>query len=1166
MTTPSQFLSLLQERGVQLWLEGDAIRFRAPKGALTPELKDQFAAHRDEIRLLLRASGNSMPESDQRNTTVEAGLVRIARDGELPLSPYQERIWFLEQLEPESATYNINVTLRLNGNVDVRALVDAIQAVVARHEVLRSNCVMREGRPSLVVHPVLCIDVPTIDLSALPELDRSQEALRQCEVEARRPFQLGAGPLFRVTHFQLSDNEHWLCITTHHFAVDGVSMRLILQEIATHYAAKLQGAVPNLPRLPLEYVDFAAWQRKQLDGPLFRQQLEHWKQSLRGAPAALEMPTDHPRPAVQSNNGTLATFELSSELSDKLQALSRREGVTLFMTMLAAFQTLLSRYSRQREIVIGTAVSNRNRAELEPLVGPFTNTLALRIDSSEDLTFREMLGRVRDVSLDAFSHQDLPFDKLVEELRPQRDTSRSVLFQAMFVLHQRTLSETFHLPGIDVERLTTDLGTSRGDLGLEMVYGHGRLSGLLEYNTDIFESQTIERMIHHFRTLLESIVANPDQRVSELSLLTEGESATLLNDWGRHHAAVVPVDTCVFQRFEEWAAKTPDAPALLYKTTPTEGTEDTPVHRMTYGELNARANRLARRLRRLGVGPETLVALCMHNSPDVIAGIFAIWKAGGVYVPIDPEYPSARVKFLLDDTQAAVVLTQCELVAGLPSHSARVICLDSDWPEIAQEESSNLDNVVNGTNAAYVIYTSGSTGTPKGVVIPHSAVASFADAICKHHEFTPDDCVLQFFSINFDPSMEQMLGALLSGGRLALRTGDIWLPAEMHRVIAEFGATVLQFTPAYWHPLICFWHDHPDKCPGEQVRLVTVGGDFLSNESVRHWADSPLRSARLVNQYGPTESTVIATTFDISQQLDAALTAERMPIGKPIPGRTVYILDDHGQLVPPGVPGELYIGGDGLARGYLNRPELTAERFVADPFCKQSGARMYRTGDLARWRADGQIEMLGRVDFQVKIRGFRIELGEIEAALLRQPGIAEAVVMARGTQAEEKQLIAYVVFRPGEARPIGAIRNTLLQELADQMAPSAFVVLDRLPLSLNGKLDRNALPEPAVERPDWSHNYTEPRTPVEEELASIWAQVLRVDRVGVYDNFFELGGHSLLATQVVSRLRETFDVDLPLRTMFEHPTVEGLALAILDLLASRIAGSELEDALLELKP
>ncbi|MGE3315701.1 MAG: amino acid adenylation domain-containing protein, partial [Planctomycetaceae bacterium] len=1015
-------------------------------------------------------------------------------------------------------------------------------------------CSSVNGQPELTIHEELRGEMQFHDLRSTPVEQRLDEAKRLIQLETRRPFDLATGPLLRLTMLKFSDNEHWLSLTTHHFVSDGLSTRLLFHEITENYSSIIRGEVkpPVAPRI--QYVDYAAWQTRQLESGQWQPHLDYWKERLAGAPSVIELPVDRPRPPARSSRGAVQRFAFERSLVDRLNRLSRNEGVTLFMTLMAGFQALIHRYTRQNDIVVGTAVSNRSHAELESLLGAFTNNLAIRVDLSGDPTFRELLLAVRDAALGAYAHQDLPFVKLVEALAPKRDVGRLPLMQVLFVLHHHKLSELFEVEGVDIEPIYLDLGTSRFDMGLEMTHGEGSLEGSLEYNTDIFDAETIDRFIESLEKLLQGAVENPDKRVSEYLLISSDDAAELLSTWckgpqpSRESKGLIP------ELFELQAARVPAAVAIV-----------SDQRAMTYEELNARSNQLARMLRSLGVGPESRVALCLRRSPEMVVGLLAIWKAGGVYVPIDPDYPPARIEFMMLDTSVDVIITQSSEVESLPKTAARVVCIDADSSTIAREESTNLGLHHGESDAAYIIYTSGSTGVPKGVVVCHREISDYIQDACRLQGLMPSDCVLQFFSINFDPSLEQIFAPLISGARIALRGNDVWLPEEFGRRLREYGVTIAYFTPVVLLPVIRHWDENPNDGPGQQLRTVVVGGDFLSPDGLRRWKSSLCRNLRLVNAYGPTETTIAATACEAGNCIDHALSMGRLPIGRPLQGRTAYILDQHLNLVPPGVPGELYLGGDGTARGYLNRPEVTASRFVPDPFIGIDGARMYRTGDLARWMRDGQIEMLGRVDHQVKIRGFRVELGEIEAALLRQPAVAEAVVVVLGETVDEKRLIAYLVLSDGETQSISELRAAVGRELADYMVPSSFVVLDRFPITPNGKVDRAALPVPEAARPDWSEPYQAPRTPVEEILSVIWAEVLRIDRVGVHDNFFELGGHSLLATQVVSRLRETFEIDLPLRSLFERPTVEQLALSILELLATGASRESLDQALMELE-
>lgn len=1140
-----QLIEHLQRMGVRLWAEGEQLRYAAPKGAITPELRESMAAQKDEMRAIL---GRVQPVQES-----EVRLPTIRRDGELPLSAFQRHIWLLEQMHPGQATYNINVTFRTRGPLDVAVITRAFEIVVARHEILRTTCSTHDGRPKLVIHPSMSAAVKVIDLQSLPQGERDAEAFLAAQAEAQIAFRLETGPLVRMAIIKLADEEHWLSLTTHHFIADGVSTRLLFDELAANYLAISRGEEPVIAPEPFQYVDYAAWQEQQIAGGKWNTHLEGWKTQMAGAPAYLDFPTDRQRPPVLTSQGSVIRFAIPESLVERLNALSRSAGATLYMTLLAGFQTLLHRYTRQSDIVLGTAASNRNRTEFEALQGAFTNTLLLRTDLSGDPSFRELIGRSRDTALGAYSRQDLPYVKVVEVLAPPRDPSRNPLFQYLFVLHQRSVADAFALPGVEVERRFVDLGTARFDIGLEMSHTGGVLEGALEYNTDIFDSETMHQFIRSFQSLLEGAVADPSTPISKLPLMSKIEQDALLAGWCRGPEPKRTTDKLIPAIIEERAQQTPDAIAILSDTGS-----------LTYGELNQRSNRLARKLRGIGVRPESRVGVCLRRSPDMVVALLSIWKAGGVYFPIDPDYPATRIEFMMSDTAAEVIITQSSVVDTLPSTGAKIISIDGDWAAIGREEATHVDSELTPDNAAYIIFTSGSTGQPKGVVVCHREIRDYVTDAARLLELTPDDCLLQFFSINFDPSLEQILAPLVAGCRMAIRGESAWLPEEFGRRLREYGVTIAYFTPVVWLPVIRHWNDHPEDGPGAQLRTIIIGGDFIPPESLRLWKSSMLGKLRFLNAYGPTETTIAATVCEVQESVEHGLVAGRLPIGRPLPGRRAYILDQHQNLLPQGVPGELYLGGEGMARGYLNRPDVTEARFLIDPFSTDPHARMYRTGDLAKWLPDGQIEMLGRVDHQVKIRGFRVELGEIEAALARQPGVAEAAVVVKGEHADEKRLAAYVVFRPGESRPMAELRTALKQDLADYMIPQTFTELERMPVSPNGKLDRSALPEPDSSRPEWSQPYVAPRTPIEEIIAETWSEVLKLERVGVHDNFFELGGHSLMATQVVSRLRETFEIELPLRSIFEQPTVERLSLAMLQILAGDLPAEAFDDALLEI--
>ena len=913
-----------------------------------------------------------------------------------------------------------------------------------------------------MIAPTLTIKLPVVDLRKLPASERETEVRRLVTAEAQRPFDLSQGPLVRGTVLRLSDEEHVGLLTMHHIVSDGWSTGILVRELATLYFAFCAGGSSPLPALPIQYADFAHWQRQWLQGEVLETQIAYWKEQLAGAPALIDLPTDFPRPAVQTFRGAHQSLVLPKHLRDGFKALGRQEGVTLFMTMLAAFKVLLYRYTSQDDLVVGTPVANRNRLETEGLIGFFVNTLVLRTDLSGNPSFRELLRRVREVCLGAYGHQDLPFDRLVEELHLKRDLSRNPLFQVMFALQNAPL-RALDLPGLTLSPVEGDSETAHFDLTLQIVDTEQGLTAAFVYNTDLFEAGTIARMLGNFQTLLEAMVTDPEQRLSDLPLLTETERQQLLVEWNGNKTDC-PRDPCIHQLFEAQVERTPDAIAVVFE-----------AEQLTYGELNRRANQLAHHLRALGVGPEVLVAMCLESSLEMVIGLLAILKAGGAYVPLDPAYPKERLAFMLKDAQAPVLLTQERLVARLAEHDAKVICLDSGWETIARESGENPGSSTLPENLAYVIYTSGSTGQPKGVLVSHGSIADHCRNAQRYYELDSRDAVLQFASLSFDVSLEEILPTLIVGARLVIMGTNVWHPAEFHRKISEFGLTVLNLPTAYWQELAREWAGVPELVPNIQPRIFIVGGDTMLPDVLKFWQRTPVNSIRLLNAYGPTETTITATAFEIAPRPGENTTDQRVPIGRPLANRAIYILDQYSHPVPIGVHGHLHIGGVGLARGYLNRPDLTAEKFVPDPFRAEPGARMYKTGDLARYRPDGNIEFLGRADHQVKIRGFRIELGEIEAVLGQHPAVREAVVLAREDAPGEKRLVAYLV----ADCTADELRRFLKDKLPEYMVPAAVVLLKALPVAPNGKVDRRALPAPDRSRSELEKAFVAPRDDLE---------------------------------------------------------------------------------------
>jgi amino acid adenylation domain-containing protein len=1054
------------------------------------------------------------------------GISRRAGSGPAPLSFAQQRLWFLEQLYPGTPLHNMSRLIRLNGRLDLAVLQRSLDAIVDRHAALRTTIVATNGIPAQTVAPPSGVSMAVTDLSGLAEVERESEARRLVAEEARLPFDLVRGPLFRAVLLRLGTEEHLLVLSMHHIISDGWSREVLARELTAFYKAFATGAPAALPELPIQYADYAVWQREWLQGERLERDLRYWREQLRGAPAVLELPTDYPRPPVRSGRGARERLLLPTRLCEELRALSRREGVTLFATVLAAFQTLLARYTGQDDILVGSPIAGRTRAETEELIGFFVNTLALRTDLSGNPTFRELLRRVRVVTLGAYDHPDIPFEQLVEELQPERDISRSPIFQVLLSL-QNVPQHQLELPGLTLQMEAPDSGTAKFDLTLAIFEVGASLRAEAEFSSDLFEAGTIARLLGHFRTLLEGIVADPDRRISALPLLTEPERHQLLMEWNAT-ATDYPREATLGELFDAQVALRPDAAAVVFQH-----------ERLTYRELDARANRLARYLRGRGAGLEQRVGVCLERSVDLVIGLLAIVKAGAAYVPLDPSYPPERLRFMLDDAQAGVLLTDSRQSERMPPGIApTIVRLDAEREAIDREPSGPLPSGVLAGDLAYVMYTSGSTGRPKGVAIPHRGIIRL---VCHtdYVQLTPADHVAQVSNITFDVATWEIWGTLLNGATLVVIPREVVLsPGDLAAELRERGISAIDVTTALFNQLA---RDVPDVF--RTVRAVQVGGEAANPDRLREiLAQGP--PEHLINSYGPTECTTTATWQEVREVSAGALT---VPIGRPIANTPAYVLDRHRELVPVGVPGELYLGGPGLARGYFNRPGPTAERFVPNPFAPtfgdERGGRLYRTGDRVRWRVDGALEFLGRLDDQIKLRGHRIEPGEIESALREHPGVRAVIVVAREDATGGKQLVAYIVSE-GTAPGSDEWRRFLQQRLPEFMVPSVFVPLETLPLAPSGKVDRRALPAPKDERPRLEQAFVPPRDSTEESVAAIWVAVLRIDRVGIHDNFFALGGHSLLATQVTARIRSTFDVELPLRAVFEAPTIAALAARI----------------------
>jgi amino acid adenylation domain-containing protein len=1055
------------------------------------------------------------------------GIPRRTGGGPALLSFAQERLWFLDQMQPGQPCYNVPAAMHLTGPLDTAALGCGLTEIVRRHEALRTTFAVAGGRPVQVVGPPRPVPLPVADLSLLPEPDRVAEARRLAVEEARRPFDLASGPLLRANLWRLGEQEHLLLVTLHHVVTDGWSLGVLIREFGALYTAFRAGRASPLPALPVQYADFAVWQREWLQGDELARRLDYWTERLRGMPP-LDLPTDRSRPPTQTYRGAAITFELSRPLTEALLALARAEGATAYAVLLAAFQALLGRYSGQSDFGVGTPAAGRTRAETEALIGFFVNTLVARADLSGNPTLRELIARTRLTALGALDHQDLPFERLVAELQPGRELSRHPLVQVMFTF-LNAHRETLRLPGLQATRLDVPTGATHFDLSLTLRESDRGLVGGLEYSTDLFDGATARGLVDHYRRLLEAVAADPGVRVGDVPLLTAAEREQVLVGWNPPRPA--PADgRCLHQLFEAHAARTPEAEAVVC------GAES-----LTYGELDRRANRLAHALRRLGVGPEVCVGVCLDRSADLVVSLLAVLKAGGAYVPVDPAYPRERLAVVLDDVRPRVVLTQERFRAHLPADGCTVLC--TDVRSLDGESDENPRTAVAADNLAYVIHTSGSTGRPKGCLVTHRNVARLLRATAPEFGFDERDTWTLFHSYAFDFSVWELWGALAHGGRLVVVPYHLSRsPAAVHDLVCREGVTVLNQTPSAFYQLA----QAAEGAPAGQrppLRVVIFGGEALDVTRLRPWfARHGAREPRLVNMYGITETTVHVTSCPLS----AADPGDKpgSPIGRPIPGWRVYVLDRRLRPVPVGVPGEVYVGGDGVARGYLGAPDATAERFVPDPF-GPSGCRLYRSGDRARWRADGTLEYLGRVDQQVKIRGFRIEPGEVEAALLAHPAVRQAAVVAREDAPGDKRLVAYVVPRSADACSEADLRGFLQEKLPEYARPAACVFLTELPLTPNGKLDRRALPPPDPTRAT-SAEPVAPRDALEGWVADVWREALGLGAVGVEDNFFAAGGDSIRAALVVNRVQRRLGRPVPVTAIFEAPTAAGFARFLAD--------------------
>ena len=1090
----SVFLAQLRAMGVRLHPNGDQIRCSAPTGVLTSALKEQISVRKEELVALLETLSSPPPP-----------ISSIPRTDPLPVSFAQQRMWFLHQMDRHNPAYNMALALWLSGPLDVEALELSLQTIVQRHESLRTTFPAVEGEPVQVIVPMVSVSLPVHEIEGT-EQNSETEVESKMNRLAREPFDLATGPLFRARLWRLAADHHAVMLTMHHIVSDGWSVGVLFRELATLYEGYTAGGEPRLSPLAAQYADFSQWQRERLSGDLLEAQVDYWSHQLAGAPA-LELPTDHPRPVTRSFRGGTVETHLPSRPTEALDEFSRRQQVSPFMVLLAAYAILLHRYTDQDDLIIGAPIANRTHEDTEGVIGCFINTLPLRVDLSGNPTFLALLDQVKQVAYGAYEYQELPFEKLVEELHPDRNADRSPFIETILNFDNTPSSarDVRRVGALTLQMRPVDTGTAKFDLTLFIARRSDGMTATIEYSHDLFERATIRRMLTHFETLLERLVADPTQPIGAVSFLDETERHQLVVDWNATEAAYPDAQTLP-QLFARQVARTPAAVAVVC-----EGKS------LTYDALNARANQLARRLQQLGVGRGTLVGLYLGRSVDLLVGLLGIVKAGGAYVPLDPIYPSDRIAYILEDAQATVLVTHQPLANDLPAHLQTVV-LDTEAPTLATLDGADLGPVAHPEDLAYVIYTSGSTGKPKGVMIEHRTLVNFLTAMQQRPGLDETDVVVAVTTVSFDIAALELFGPLLVGAQVVLATArDAADGARLAQLLDTAQATLLQATPATWHLLLeAGW-------TGRTTLRMLCGGEALPRDLAHQLLD---KGAALWNMYGPTETTIWSAIDQVTRDADP------ISIGRPIANTQCYVLDRYQQPVPAGATGELWIGGDGVARGYFGRPELTAEKFIPDPFRPGPETRLYRTGDLARYLPDGRLECLGRTDHQVKIRGFRIELGEIEAVLADHPGVQAAVVIPHDHGAGDTRLLAYVINDPHDDPTVTDLRRFARESLPEYMVPSAFAMVEAFPLTPNGKIDRRALAALNTPAAEATSAFVAPATPMEQRVAAIWQDVLGIAHVGRHDNFFDLGGHSLLAMKAIARLEQDTGQSLNPREMF----------------------------------
>ena len=1114
MNSVETLLAQLQAQAIQLWVEEERLRYRSPKNALTPELKQQLRDRKSEIIAFLQQQQS-------------ADIIPATEGNCLPLSFAQQRLWFLEQLEPGRARYHIPITLHLEGQLNLPALERSLETIINRHSILRTNFpTSASGQPYQNISPPIQFSLPLVDLQHLNAEIQKKELSEILTKSVQQPFDLATGSVLRNELFCLSPTEHILLTVIHHITFDGWSVRIWMEELTRLYEAFSLGQPSPLPELPIQYSDFSVWQRSRLQGDYLEQQLAYWRKQLSDAPQSSSLPTDLSRPAIQTDDGAEEFLTLSQPQVAALKQLGQQQEATLFMTLLTGFAILLSRYSRQTDLVIGSPIANRNRTEIENLIGFFVNSLALRIDLSETPTVADLIKQVRTTTLEAYTHQDIPFEKLVEELQPERDRARSPFFQVMFAL-QNVPRATLNLPDLKVSRLSLSTHTAKFDLTITLEETKEGLKGRFNYNTNLFEKATIAQLIKHYKTLLSAMTVNPTARVDRLSFLSSQEKEQVLFTWNQTQTNY-PQQETVSKLFEKQAEKTPEATALypqLVRCSKSQVTLDPPFaplnkgswgnHNVapivqkgiTYQELNQQANQLAHYLQSsFGVQIDDRVGICVETTHDFLISALAILKLGAVYVPLDPNYPQERLQFMVSDAEISVLITRQSQLPNL-SH-LQIIDLDRQAQPLAQQRVNNLPQSATIDSCAYIIYTSGSTGKPKGVIVSHRAINRLV-MNTNYITIQQRDRVAQASNISFDAATFEVWGALLNGATLIdIDRETLLSPSNLATVIKQSQIDILFLTTALFEQLA--W-EIPDAL--SSLKYLLFGGECVSLSAVKRLLETG-KPQHLLHVYGPTENTTFSTWYPVETLAENAKT---LPIGGAISNTQVYILDQEQTPVPLGIAGELYLGGDGVAQGYLNRPQLTGEKLIKNPFGE---GKLYKTGDLARYLPDGNIEFIGRLDNQVKIRGFRIELGEIEAILSQHSEIREATVKKCQISETEEQLVAYIVSHNREISIVEEAKTFLQKQFPSYMIPSAFIQLEMLPLTGNGKIDKKALPLPTLEEKRTGKTFVPPRNEIERKLTKIWQELLEVNPISVEDNFFDLGGHSVLTVRLVAELEK----------------------------------------------